>query len=215
MLTGIRHTAVLALGCVVVALALAACGGGPSEADIEATVEARLNEERAREATVETRAQTMAKAMVEATAQAAPTATPVPPTPTPTHTPTPTATPVPPTASPTQVPLTVTPTPVEIAQQKADKSEQDEAFWNKPMWDGLPKCTTDFGFSHQLVAPIDIMEIMFGPGSHVWPHEHMTYWGVAGEAGGVDCTAGFVKQVSLKAPRRRKEDKWPSFAAES
>ena len=53
------------------------------------------------------------------------------------------------------------------------------------MWDGLPECTTDFGFSHQLVAPKDIMEIMFGPGSHVWPHEHMTYWGVAGEAGGV------------------------------
>jgi hypothetical protein len=49
------------------------------------------------------------------------------------------------------------------------------------MWDGLPTCTTDFGFSHQLVAPKDIMEIMFGPGSHVWPHEHMTYWGVAGE----------------------------------
>ena len=92
------------------------------------------------------------------------------------------------TFTPTPVPtLTATTSPENAAasQQKTEKTEQGEDFWNKPMWDGLPKCTTDFGFSHQLVAPKDIMEIMFGPGSHVWPHEHMTYWGVAGEAGGV------------------------------
>ena len=66
MVTVIRHKAVIALVCVLVVLA--ACGGGPSEAEIEATVEARLKEERAIEATVEAKAQAMAKAMVEATA---------------------------------------------------------------------------------------------------------------------------------------------------
>ena len=80
-------------------------------------------------------------------------------------------------------------TEVDIAQQKVDRSEQDEVFWNKPMWDGLPECTTDFGFSHQLVAAEGVGEIMFGPGSHVWPHEHMTYWGVADEAGVVQLYA--------------------------
>ena len=72
MLLGIRHTAVLVLGSVLLTMALAACGRGPSEAEIEATGEARLNEERVAEATVEAKAQTMAKAMVEATVQAGP-----------------------------------------------------------------------------------------------------------------------------------------------
>ena len=85
-----------------------------------------------------------------------------------------------PTPVPT-LPATTSPETAATAQQKTETTEQGEDFWNKPMWDGLPECTTDFGFSHQLVAPKDVMEIMFGPGSHVWPHEHMTYWGVAGE----------------------------------
>ena len=73
MVTGIRHTAVLVLGCVLLALALSACGGTPQptpaptpdiEATVEARVETRVAEERAEatEATVE--------AVVEATVQA-------------------------------------------------------------------------------------------------------------------------------------------------
>ena len=43
MIIAIRHKALLALGCVLLAVMLAACGGsGPFEADIEATVEARV-----------------------------------------------------------------------------------------------------------------------------------------------------------------------------
>ena len=80
-----KHTAVLVLGCLLVALVMA-CGGGPSEAEIEATVVARIDEKQAEDAALET----MAKAMLEATAQAVPTATPLPPTPTLTPTPTPT-----------------------------------------------------------------------------------------------------------------------------
>jgi len=91
MLAEIRHTVIL--GCVLVAVALTACGDAPDSApeptpDIEATVQARLNEERATEATIEAKAQVMAKAMVakaqamakamvDATAQAVPTATPI------------------------------------------------------------------------------------------------------------------------------------------
>ena len=82
MVTGIRHKAVLVLGCLLVAVALAACGGGPSEAEIEATVVARIDEKQAEDAALEAKVETMAKAMVEATAQAVPTATPLPPTPT-------------------------------------------------------------------------------------------------------------------------------------
>jgi hypothetical protein len=87
--------------------------------------------------------------------------------------------------TPTEIPPTTqSPIPSSIAataQQKTEKTEQGGNFWNKPMWDGLPECTTDFGFSHQLVAAESVGQIMFGPGGHVWPHEHMTYWAVAEE----------------------------------
>ena len=47
MRTDIRHTVVLVLGCVLLAVVMA-CGGTPEPAvDIEATVQARLTEERA------------------------------------------------------------------------------------------------------------------------------------------------------------------------
>ena len=82
---GMRHKAMLLLGCALGAVILAACSSTPESApaivstptptpDIEATVEARLNEERAAEATIEAKAQAMAKTMVEATAQAVSTA---------------------------------------------------------------------------------------------------------------------------------------------
>ena len=109
MLAGIRHTAVLLLGLVLVAVALSACGDGPSEAEIEATVVARIDEKQAEDAALETKAQ----AMVEATAQAVPEATPVPPSPTSTPSPTPTqtftVTLVPPT--PTQTPTATSVSP--------------------------------------------------------------------------------------------------------
>ena len=59
---GVKHRALVALGCVLLALAIAACGDTPKPTpDIEATVQARLNEERAVEATVEARVE-LAKA---------------------------------------------------------------------------------------------------------------------------------------------------------
>ena len=65
MVTGIRHTAAMLLGLVLLVVALAACGYTPEPTpDIKATVQTRLNEERAAEATIE--------AMVEL-AKAAPT----------------------------------------------------------------------------------------------------------------------------------------------
>ena len=69
-MTGMRHIAVLVLGCVLLTLALSACGRGPSEVDIEATVVARIEEKQAEDAAPEAKAQAMAKAMVEATVTA-------------------------------------------------------------------------------------------------------------------------------------------------
>lgn len=87
-----QKTAVLALGLVLFALVLSACGGTPQPTpgptpDIDATVEARIEEKQAEDANIEAKAQAMAKAIVEATAEAAPTITPT--TPTSTVTPTP------------------------------------------------------------------------------------------------------------------------------
>ena len=64
MQTDIRHTAVLALGFVLVMLVVA-CGGTPQATpvptiDVQATVQMVLQEERATEATVEAKAQAMA-----------------------------------------------------------------------------------------------------------------------------------------------------------
>ena len=58
MPTVMRHTAVLVLGCLLLALALAACGRGPSEAEIEATVEARIEQKQAEVATLEAKVET-------------------------------------------------------------------------------------------------------------------------------------------------------------
>ena len=102
----------------------------------------------------------------------------------------PTFTPVLPTTAPTGTPTQVIPTPIETTPSiDRAREEQEALFWNEPMWEGLPECTTEFGFSHQLVAAESVGQIMFGPGSHVWPHEHMTYWTVADEAGMVQLYA--------------------------
>ena len=62
MLARMRHSTVLLLGCVLLALALAACGDTLEPTpDIEAIVQARLNEERAAESTAEARVE-LAKA---------------------------------------------------------------------------------------------------------------------------------------------------------
>ena len=105
MLGEMRHKAAIALGCVLLAVALAACGGTPEPTPgIEATVQARLNEERAAEATTEARDE-LAKA--DATIPA-PAPTRKPDLPTATARPSPTSTPVPSTRTPTPTPV---PTP--------------------------------------------------------------------------------------------------------
>ena len=96
-----------------------------------------------------------------------------------------------PTAAPTPVPPVPTLTPVihgtsvavEVDQQESRTEEQNETFWNEPRWPVTQKCNGNFQFTHKLAEPKVIMQIMFGPGSHVWPHEHMTYWAVADDAG--------------------------------
>jgi hypothetical protein len=69
---GTNQKIVIALGCALAAVALAACGGGSSEADIDATVQARLHEERATEATTEAKAPDVTKDIAQVTTQTAP-----------------------------------------------------------------------------------------------------------------------------------------------
>ena len=92
MVTGIRHKAVLVLGCLLVAVVMA-CGGGPSEAESEATVEARVE---------------LAKASL-----VAPTAAPLP-----TYTPMPTYTPAPAPAPEVVVKEVIVEKPVEVVVEK-------------------------------------------------------------------------------------------------
>ena len=81
MLAGVRHKAVLVFECVLVALVLAACGGGAPEVEIEATVEVKV------------------QAVAKATALSIPTVTPVPTVAPITTT---TSKPVPPTVTPAE-----------------------------------------------------------------------------------------------------------------
>ena len=50
--------------------------------------------------------------------------------------------------------------------------KQEMIFWNKRP-SGLPDCASDFRFTHELADPEDVRQMMFGPGSHIEPHEHM------------------------------------------
>jgi hypothetical protein len=161
-------------------MVLVGCGGGGlSEADIEATVEARLNEERAAEATLE--------------AALTPTSTPSP-----TSVPTPTIKASelfnpdgtePATANPrqeTQIPN----------QQNTVMEKQKATFWNK-LQPGTPDCVTEFNFTHQFANPEDVGQLMFGPGGHIEPHEHMLYW-ESGAAEDIETVPGKKRQESRK-----------------
>ena len=89
MRTRIRHTAVLVLGFVLLALVMA-CGDSQPTRDIEATVEAMVELAKAAP-TIPAPAPTRKPDLSTATAEPSPTSTPVPPT----TTPTPTAIPTP------------------------------------------------------------------------------------------------------------------------
>lgn len=64
---------------------------------------------------------------------------------------------------------------IEVQNQVVEEAQ--EVFWNERPSD-LPECDTDFRFSHRLVNPDDVGQLMFGPGGHIEPHEHMIYWGL-------------------------------------
>ena len=84
----------------------------------------------------------------------------------------PTATVAPPIPTPTQAPTTTTTT--------AEPAE-DPSFWNAARLtrsDGspLPSCGGEFAFTAPVVDPADVESVMFHPGGHVTPHDHMAYW---------------------------------------
>ena len=91
MFTGLRHTVVLVLGCLLVMLALAGCGGTTKSTPAPA-VASTLAPTPDIEATVEARVQAVVKVTAEATPQAVSTTVPIPsnrasPMPQPTYTP--------------------------------------------------------------------------------------------------------------------------------
>ncbi|MDP7092682.1 MAG: hypothetical protein QF448_07765 [Candidatus Thalassarchaeaceae archaeon] len=80
---------------------------------------------------------------------------------------------------------------------------EDEPFWNEPMRslsDGrpVPSCGDGFTFTGPVVDADDVESVMFHPGGHVTPHDHMAYW----STGEPTDPSGFLrsKQVQLTAP---------------
>ena len=89
----------------------------------------------------------------------------------------------------------IEPPPLD-ALRAEELEEQEVVFWNERPSD-IPKCTTDFRFSHQLANPEDVLQLMFGPGSHIEPHEHMLYW-ESGAVEDIKTVPGKKRQVSRK-----------------
>ena len=89
----------------------------------------------------------------------------------------------------------IEPPPLD-ALRAEEPGEQEVVFWNERPSD-IPKCTTDFRFSHQLANPEVVARMMFGPGSHIEPHEHMLYW-ESGGVEGIETVPGKKRQVSRK-----------------
>ena len=117
---------------------------------------------------------------VAATTTATPTTTAAPTT---TATPTTTTAPTT-TATPTTTPPTITTPPTTT--------------WTRSDGSPLPSCGGEFAFTAPLVDPADVESVMFHPGGHVTPHEHMAYWSTGEPAD----PSGFLtsNQVQLTAP---------------
>lgn len=89
-------------------------------------------------------------------------------------------------STPTQAPVTSTPTPTQTPvtptqEPHTPKPSDDTIVWNQSTIfrsDGspLPACGSHFKFTHPVANPDDIYGVMFHPGGHVTPHEHMAYW---------------------------------------
>ena len=161
MFTGMRHTVVLVLGCLLVMLAFAACGGGTPKSTPAPAVVSTPAPTPDIEATVEAKAQTMAKAMVQATAEAAPTKTPIPPAPTPTHTAVPTTpptnTPTPNTPVPTELPSIPAPAPSPTSMPSAATPTQVP-----PTATPVAAPVKEWGTGDTLTSPFELQEgIMF------------------------------------------------------
>lgn len=80
---------------------------------------------------------------------------------------------------------------------------EDSFFWNAAQLtrsDGspLPACGGEFAFTAPVVDPADVESVMFHPGGHVTPHDHMAYW----STGEPTYPSGFLRseQVQLTAP---------------
>ena len=100
---------------------------------------------------------------------------------------------------------------------------EDPFFWNAAQLtrsDGsrLPSCGDEFAFTSPVVDAADVESVMFHPGGHVTPHEHMAYW----STGEPTYSSGLLrsKQAQLIAPadafavdlgweRRRSEEEGP------
>lgn len=103
-------------------------------------------------------------------------------------------------APPTTVAVTTTAT---TATTDPIASVEDEPFWNAPMGslsDGrpFPSCDGVFTFTGPVVDSGDVESVMFHPGGHVTPHDHMAYW----STGEPTYPSGLLrsKQVQLTAP---------------
>ncbi len=109
------------------------------------------------------------------------------------------------TSSSTAVTETVTPTPAivpstseEPAATTPPTATPSTTAWTRSDGSPLPPCDGKFAFTAALVDPDDVESVMFHPGGHITPHEHMAYW----STGDSTDPTGLLRsnQVQLTAP---------------
>jgi len=112
----------------------------------------------------------------------------------------PTSLQVAPTTTPpgTESPAPTTTAPTTATTSPTDAPDGDTYFWNSPMWEVGVACGDRFAFANPVVDAADVEDVMFSPGSHVTPHDHMAYW----STGDSDQQGGLLasRQVPLFAP---------------
>jgi len=78
---------------------------------------------------------------------------------------------------------TITDETTTTTTEAATSGDEGGYFWNTPMQAVDVTCADGgFAFTAPVIDPADANDVMFSPGSHVTPHDHMAYWSTSNSA---------------------------------